>query len=570
MRVARSWLSRAALPLLSLTLIATAPLAVPPPAPAVATVAAVNQAPAAGVAAVNGVQAAGNRAEAGAPAADGRLDLLTGLPVDPAGFGADAGPAPGGKPTGVAPEVTAALAGAGTASVIIRLRAQPDLAEISKRSARAGTAAADSARRTLRATGGDLDQRAADAARTARARTVLDGLRQRAAETQQDLRRLLSTQERSGHARAVKPYWIFNGFAATVDRQALDALAAHPDVASVALDAEIRQEEPIEPGPGEPLLPSWSLESVNAPDTWGEYGTRGAGVVVGIMDGGADGGHPALHDSWLGTTGDPAKSWYVPTGENYPTPGDGGGHGTHVTGSIVGRAPGEVTGVAPDAQWIAAKIFRDSGSTTESIIHDAFQWMLAPGGDPAAAPDVVNNSWGANAPNDTTFWDDVLAWQAAGIVPVFANGNAGPGPGTVGSPGSFPQAIGIGATDQEDRIASFSSRGPVTWDGVRYTKPDVSAPGHLIRSTWPRKLIASGYNTISGTSMATPHATGVVALMLSANPDLTVDEVREMLTTTARVEPQMGAVPNNSYGTGIIDAHAAVTARRTPARSPAG
>ena len=565
MHVTRGWITRSALPLLSLALAGTTALpATAAPLPAGPLAAALP--PATGAAAPTGPasRAAGKPGgwasqAAGKPGGDAPVDLLTGLPVDPARFGADPQPAARARPTGVAKEVTKALADGGTAEVIIRLRAQPDLGALTEQARRAGKAAAETARSAAAAAGAELDQRVAEAARIARVRSVRDGLQQTAAASQPAVRGLLATQEKNGHARAVKPYWIFNGFAATVDRQALDAIAAHPDVASVTLDAEIRQEEPIEPGPGEPLLPSWSLETINAPEVWGEYGTRGAGVVVGIMDGGADGGHPALRESWRGTTGDPAKSWYVPTGENYPTPGDGDGHGTHVTGSIVGNAPGELTGVAPDAQWIAAKIFRDSGSTTESIIHDAFQWMLAPGGDPAAAPDVVNNSWGANAPNATTFWDDVLAWQAAGIVPVFAAGNAGPGPGTVGSPGSYPHAIGIGATDRQDRIAAFSSRGPVTWDGVRHTKPDVSAPGHLIRSTWPRQLDPSGYHTISGTSMAAPHATGVVALMLSANPDLTVDEVREILTGTARVEPHMGSVPNDTYGTGIVDAYAAVT-----------
>lgn len=543
MRVAQSWFTRAAALLLAIaTAGVPAPVSAAPATPSSTSPAVVQAAP--------------------TPTAS--LDLLSGLAVDATGFGAEPSADSTQAPTGVAADVRAALEGGGTTDVIIRLRAQPDLAAITQRAADEGRAAAETTRRQLTVASAYLgrqavDRQVADATRSARARTVRDGMRQVADTTQPALRRLLDTQTQAGHTRAVKPYWIFNGFAATVDRQALDALAAHPDVASITPDTEIRQEEPIAPAPDEPLLPSWSLESIDAPKTWGEYGVRGAGVVVGIMDGGADGGHPALRGSWRGATGDPAASWYVPTGENYPTPGDGGGHGTHVTGSIVGSAPGELTGVAPGAQWIAAKIFRDSGSTTESIIHDAFQWMLAPGGDPAAAPDVVNNSWGADAPNVTTFWNDVLAWEAAGIVPVFANGNSGPGPGTVGSPGSFPHVIGIGATDRQDRIAGFSSRGPVTWDGVTYVKPDVSAPGHLIRSTWPRQLSTSGYNTISGTSMATPHATGVVALMLSANPELTVSQVRQILTGTARVESHMGAVPNNAYGAGIIDAYAAVT-----------
>ncbi|SDU35567.1 carboxypeptidase regulatory-like domain-containing protein [Jiangella alkaliphila] len=488
-----------------------------------------------------------------AAASDGvPADLTAGLPIDPSGFGAATGATPdiaSTAPTGVEDAVRTAVADGGTVPVIIRLRDQPDLDAVA--------AQADAAADAVAATARGTEHAVAEQARVARTETVVTELRETADAGQPAVLDLLAERD----ATAVTPYWIFNGVAATVDAATLDVLAAHPDVQSVGLDEEITLEEPIEPAPGEPLLPSWSLEKIHAPDVWGEYGVRGEGVVVGIMDGGADGGHPALNASWRGTTGDPATSWYVPTGENYPAPGDGSGHGTHVTGSIVGNAPGELTGVAPGATWIAAKIFRDSGSTTESIIHDGFQWMLAPGGDPAAAPDVVNNSWGSDAGGATTFWDDVAAWEAAGIVPIFANGNNGPAPGTVGSPGSFPHAIGIGATDVNDLVASFSSRGPAIWDGERYRKPQVSAPGADIRSTWPRDLPdgEDGYHTISGTSMAAPHATGVVALMLSANPDLTIDDIRGLLEDTARTEPHMGELPNDTYGAGIVDAFAAVT-----------
>lgn len=489
-------------------------------------------------------------------------DLTAGLPIDPAGFGAATGPdttpdVDTAPPRGVEDAVRTAVADGDAVPVIIRLHDQADLAAVAERADAAATAAAAEARAGLRS--GDLaaERAVAEQARTARVETVVAELRETAAATQPRVLDLLA--ERG--ATAVTPYWIFNGVAATVDAATLAALEDHPEVRSVELDEEITLEEPIEPAPGEPLLPSWSLETINAPEVWGDYAVRGEGVVVGIMDGGADGGHPALSASWRGTTGDPATSWYVPTGENYPAPGDGGGHGTHVTGSIVGSAPGELTGVAPGASWIAAKIFRDSGSTTESIIHDGFQWMLAPGGDPAAAPDVVNNSWGSDAGGATTFWDDVAAWEAAGIVPVFANGNNGPAPGTVGSPASFPNAIGIGATDVNDLVASFSSRGPAIWDGERHRKPQVSAPGAGIRSTWPRHLPDGddGYHTISGTSMAAPHATGVVALLLSANPELTIDDLRGLLEDTARTEPHMGELPNDNYGAGIVDAFAAVT-----------
>lgn len=436
----------------------------------------------------------------------------------------------------VAPEVTAAARKGGRVPVIIRLREQVDPASV-----------AAQARHAAAAAGGQ--------GKAVRGRTVVDALRATADRTQGGVRTLLGEVG----ATDITPYWIFNGFSASVPAAAVDRLAAHPDVASVTLDAEIRL--PEAPA-GQPRLPTWGVERVKATDVWGRYGFTGKGVVVGIMDGGVDGGHPALAGRYRGRDGDHAHSWFAATGENYPTPGDGHGHGTHVAGTIVGGPPGEVTGVAPDAEWIAAKIFRDSGTTSASIIHAGFQWMLAPGGDPAKAPDVVNNSWGSDATYSTEFWEDVNAWVAAGIFPNFAAGNAGPGLGTVGSPASFPQSFAVGATDIDDAVALFSSRGPATWDGVEHIKPQVSAPGQDIYSTWPRALDPDGYHTISGTSMATPHVTGVIALLLEARPDLSVDAIRELLTSTARVEQHMGAVPNNEYGAGIVDAYAAVTAAR--------
>ena len=455
--------------------------------------------------------------------------------------GADApalepGPAADEPAATVAGDVLAAFREDERVPVIVRLREQANVNAVAAR-ARANSPGAG---------------------KDARATAVVDALQRTADSTQPGVRGLLRAEEAAGRARDIRSYWIFNGLAATVSRSTLERLAQRPDVESVTLDEEIALPETT----SEPRLPTWGLEKVAAPRTWGEYGYTGKGVVVGVMDSGVDGGHPALASRWRGRTGDTSSSWYAATGENYAEPGDGHGHGTHVTGTIVGGAPGDIVGVAPDAQWIAAKIFRDSGSTSSSIIHDGFQWMLAPGGDPTKAPDVVNNSWGSSDSLSTEFLEDVRAWVAAGIFPAFANGNDGPGTGTVGSPGSFPESFGVGATDINDQIASFSSRGPVVWEGVRYVKPQLSAPGAQIYSSWPRQLGEGDYNTISGTSMATPHLTGVVALLLSAQPDLTVDATREVLLSSARTEPHMGKLPNDNYGAGIADAYAAITRAR--------
>jgi len=211
-------------------------------------------------------------------------------------------------------------------------------------------------------------------------------------------------------------------------------------------------------------------------------------------------------------------------------------------------AGGVAIGVAPGAQWIAAKALSDAGYGYDSWIHAAFEWLLAPAGDPALAPDVVNGSWGYRDDSYEAFQADVQALRAAGIVPIFAAGNEGPDPSSLRSPGSYPEAIAIGATDDLDQVAYFSSRGPSPWGEV---KPEVSAPGVQIRSSLP----GGTYGVANGTSMAAPHVTGLVALLLQADPTLSVDEVETILTSTAL--PLGDPIPNNDTGWGRIDAYRA-------------
>jgi uncharacterized repeat protein (TIGR01451 family) len=173
---------------------------------------------------------------------------------------------------------------------------------------------------------------------------------------------------------------------------------------------------------------------------------------------------------------------------------------------------------------------------------------MAPEGDPSLAPDAVNGSWGAPNGADETFRPDLQALRAAGIVPVFSAGNEGPRASSLRSPASYPEAIAVGATDDLDQVAYFSSRGPSPWGEV---KPEVAAPGTQVRSSLP----GGTYGVYNGTSMAAPHATGVVALMLQANPALTVDEIEAILTSTAL--PLSTNRPNNDSGWGRIDAYRA-------------
>ena len=187
------------------------------------------------------------------------------------------------------------------------------------------------------------------------------------------------------------------------------------------------------------------------------------------MDTGVDASHPDLSGRYRGGT----NSWYDPYGQ-HSSPTDINGHGTWTMGVMVGGgAGGSAVGMAPDARWIAVKIFNDRGQASVSAIHQGFQWLLDPDGNPATAdaPQVVNNSWGMSSPGcDLTFQPDVQALAAAGILPVFAAGNFGPGVGTGVSPANYPESLAVGALASGGGVLGSSSRGP------RDLPPVVSVP----------------------------------------------------------------------------------------------
>ncbi|MBC7461092.1 MAG: S8 family serine peptidase [Thermoleophilia bacterium] len=308
----------------------------------------------------------------------------------------------------------------------------------------------------------------------------------------------------------------------------------------------------------------WNVEKVNAPAVWAQ-GFNGTGVTVGIVDTGSDVSHPLLHDKYRGTNADGTQSddYNFHDEVNKKTaPYDDNNHGTHVTGTVLGSTATYDTGIAPGAKFITSKILSGSGSGTMAGVLKGLAWMLAPtksdgtAPDPTKAPDIISNSWGSNDGKSTAFAALLKSFVAAGIEPVFAAGNAGPRAGSVGSPGSDPSAITVASTDKDDKVSSFSSRGPSPLpaaDGSDH-KPDISAPGRDITSSFP----GGGLGTISGTSMATPAVSGVIALLLSKHKDLTHEEIVKAITTSARDIDAPGWDYNS--GAGLIDAAAALKA----------
>jgi len=221
-------------------------------------------------------------------------------------------------------------------------------------------------------------------------------------------------------------------------------------------------------------------------------------------------------------------------------------------------------GVAPGATWMACRGC-DTSSCSSSALLACGEFMACPhlpdGNNPdcSKAPHLVSNSWGGG--QGQTFYRPVIAaWSEMDIVPLFSNGNSGPSCGSANSPADDPNAIGVGSTTQADALSSFSSKGPARSGAI---KPDVSGPGSNIYSAY--HLTNSSYYTMSGTSMSCPHAAGVVGLLKSRKPDLTVAQVRTYLTygnaQAELVKPGMNCgginentFPNHAFGSGRINA----------------
>lgn len=376
-----------------------------------------------------------------------------------------------------------------------------------------------------------------------RARRTVEALRATADSSQRPLRARLRTQVARGEVSDVTPLWVVNGVSVTASADVIRELATRPDVASVVAD-----DITLVPSAG---APEPNQQVIGAPEVWG-LGQTGQGVVVAGLDSGVDVSHPDLAGRWRGGT----NSWFDPYGQHPTTPTDLSGHGTATMGAMVGGdAGGTSIGTSPGATWIAAKIFDDAGGATATAVHQAFQWVLDPDGDPgtADAPHVVNGSWslGSGPGCDPSFRPDLAALRAAGILPVFAAGNFGAGGSTSVSPANYPEALAVGAVANSGLVYAASSRGPSTCAGRARVFPDLVAPGVDVLTAERYGL----YQVASGTSMSAPHVSGALALLLGAVPGLTVDQQQAALTGTALDLGPPG--PDAAYGTGRLDVLAA-------------
>ncbi len=420
------------------------------------------------------------------------------------------------------------------------------------------------------------------ATRQVRNQAVVTALQSVASRSQGDILSYLEAKKQEGSVKGYTRYWIMNLIVVQATKEELGRIAARADVEVVEENFKVSLIEPVGDRGGSVQIPSKGigvtpgLRAINAPRAWYELGITGLGRLVANLDTGVDGYHPALTNRWRGNHAPWQECWRDALGGGTTYPCDYYGHGTHVMGTLCGL--GEVTvdtiGVAWEAEWIADNaIDQWVGSEFDNDVIDAFQWFANPDGDPKTVddvPDVVQNSWGVDH-RFSGYVDCDYRWQliidhceAAGVVVTFSAGNEGPSPQTHRSPANICNTtttnFSIGAVDATHYsfpypIAGFSSRGPSDCDGIT-KKPEVVAPGVEVYSSVP----GGGYEQLywDGTSMAGPHVAGVVALMRQANPDLGVDEIKEILMNTAVDLGSSGE--DNDYGWGIIDAYEAVLA----------
>jgi hypothetical protein len=353
-------------------------------------------------------------------------------------------------------------------------------------------------------------------------------LRERARRDQAPLMRFLRAAVRRGAASDVESLWIADSIALRARPGLVAQLRRRADVRAVEPDRVLHLERTaLTPSA---VTPGTNVAATGAPQMWAQ-GQTGRGAVVAVLDTGLVNGFPQLSTAH--------GSWFDPY-EQHTTPFDESGHGTEVAEVVVS--------MAPDVRILAARVFSDGGRSTTSGVHRVFEWALDPDGNPRTsdAPSVINGSWDDGGPGqcETEFNSDLAALRAAGIVPVFAAGNAGPGASTGASPASAPGAVAVGSVTSADVVSSFSGRGPSPCSSAVF--PTIAAYGDGIAIGGP-----GGETVVQGTSFAAPQVTGAVALLTAMYPGATPEAIIDALVRGARDVGAPGA--DTDTGAGVLN-----------------
>ncbi|MEE8573663.1 MAG: S8 family serine peptidase, partial [Gemmatimonadota bacterium] len=384
--------------------------------------------------------------------------------------------------------------------------------------------------------------------------------------------------------------WVVPAVVADATPAAVQALASDPTVLRIYLDERLPVHlSPIAGSVADPSFTSQAMRTIGADAVW-DQGVTGEGTTIAFFDSGVDGTNAMVSSRWRGRHSNIRAAWFDPFIRT-SVPQDLIGHGTQVAVSAVGAletgdtlkittesalvasSPIDVvTGPAPRAEWIAARVFERFGGanyTRRSVLLQAFQWALDPDGNPATedSPDVINNSWGLLPGTDgfdpcsDILYDAIDAAEAAGIAVLFAAGNFGSDPGSVTAPGARDdpdlRSMAVGATTGVPgniAVAGNSGRGPSPCNGG--IKPELVAPGQVpaVLAAGPSAARLAGF--VAGTSFSVAQVSGALALVRQVRPSAGPEEAKRILLDTADdVDP---AGPDNDSGYGILNVPAAV------------
>ncbi len=316
---------------------------------------------------------------------------------------------------------------------------------------------------------------------------------------------------RGGRRPAVYVYPRLGLAVGTIKAEGADALAHHPRVREVVKAPDLSLIRPIggRTARAAAATTAWGLERLRVKEVWAQ-GFKGDGVLVGHLDTGIDGKHPALRSAIQ----EFAEFDLLARRVQGAAARDSAEHGTHTAGTIAGRPSGGVhVGVAPAAKLLSAMVI-EGGQVIERILA-GMEWIVE------RKCRVLSMSLGLRG-FTTAFEVVIQSLRDAGVLPVVACGNEFADSSR--SPGNYATVLSVGASDQADRVAAFSS-------SQRFARPDdpivpdIVAPGVEVLSC----SAGGGYRFDSGTSMATPHVAGLAALLLSAKPDATVTELEQAI-----------------------------------------
>ncbi|MCX6640278.1 MAG: S8 family serine peptidase [bacterium] len=421
---------------------------------------------------------------------------------------------------------------------------------------------------------------------------VVNHLNQLAEISQIDVMAYLKNYEASGKVEHMLSVSLVNIIQGLATPEVIRGLMNFPEVAEVAYDPEryMLDDVPKEAEPIQSEQPkvdntdeiAWGVADVHAPEVWAQ-GYEGDGIIVGMLDTGVNYNHLDLTTHmWNGGPSYPNHGWDFYNNDNDPT--DGHGHGTHTAGTVASDGTaGTQAGVAPHAIIMALKVWSDGGSGSTGQMISGSDFAVQHGADLFSMSGGIGG--GGTTTDKNLFRTAYNNALAAGVIGTIAAGNeAGTSPpNSVRTPGNVPPpwlhpdqtligglscVITCGATNPDHTIASFSSKGPVNWSnvspwndyaypsGMGLIEPDISAPGVNVKSCLNTNN--TGYQLMSGTSMATPHVAGVVALLLSKDPSLTPDLIDMYLENTALELGTPGK--DNTFGSGLMNALDAINA----------